>query len=57
MSRIRVRVVDDSAVVRKIVADALVADQEIEVVGTAADGRIVLALRGRPLVVSLWTIS
>jgi two-component system chemotaxis response regulator CheB len=35
--RIRVLVVDDSAVVRKLVSDALRADPEIEVVGTAID--------------------
>lgn len=36
-SRIRVLIVDDSAVVRKLVTDALRADPEIEVVGTAID--------------------
>ncbi len=35
--RIRVLIVDDSAVVRKLVSDALKADPEIEVVGTAID--------------------
>lgn len=35
--RIRVLIVDDSAVVRKLVTDALRADPEIEVVGTAVD--------------------
>ena len=35
--RIRVLIVDDSAVVRKLVTDALSADPEIEVVGTAID--------------------
>lgn len=35
--RIRVLVVDDSAVVRKLMSDALRADLEIEVVGTAID--------------------
>ena len=44
MSRIRVLVVDASAVVRKSVADALAGDQEIEVIGTAADGRIALKM-------------
>src|SRR5258708_7616326 len=34
---IRDLIVDDSAVVRKLVSDALRADPEIEVVGTAAD--------------------
>ncbi|HEU5081173.1 MAG TPA: chemotaxis response regulator protein-glutamate methylesterase [Opitutaceae bacterium] len=35
--RIRVLVIDDSAVVRKLVTEALAADPEIEVVGTAID--------------------
>ena len=35
--KIRVLVVDDSAVVRKLVSDALLTDPEIEVVGTAID--------------------
>jgi len=35
--RTRVLVVDDSAVVRRMIADTLAADPEIEVVGTAAD--------------------
>ena len=34
---IRVLVVDDSAMVRKLVTDALSTDPEIEVVGTAVD--------------------
>jgi two-component system chemotaxis response regulator CheB len=38
-SRIRVLVVDDSAVVRRIVTEALAADSVIEVVGIAANGR------------------
>ncbi len=37
MKRIRVLIVDDSAVVRKLASDALSADPEIEVVGTAGD--------------------
>jgi two-component system, chemotaxis family, protein-glutamate methylesterase/glutaminase len=40
--RIRVLVVDDSVVVRRLVADALSSDAGIEVVGTAANGRIAL---------------
>jgi two-component system chemotaxis response regulator CheB len=36
-------VVDDSVVVRKIVTDVLSADPDIEVVGTAVNGRIALA--------------
>src|SRR5687768_18093026 len=35
--RIRVLIVDDSAVVRKLVSEALKVDPEIEVVGTAVD--------------------
>ena len=35
--KIRVLVVDDSAVVRKLVTDALATDPEIEVIGTAID--------------------
>lgn len=37
LKKIRVLVVDDSAVVRRMIADALGADPELEVVGTAAD--------------------
>ncbi len=40
MEPIRVMVVDDSVVVRKIVTDVLSADPAIEVVGTAVNGRI-----------------
>ncbi|MGY2083423.1 protein-glutamate methylesterase/protein-glutamine glutaminase [Blastococcus sp. SYSU DS0539] len=40
MNPIRVMVVDDSVVVRKIVTDVLSADPGIEVVGTAVNGRI-----------------
>ncbi|WNB85221.1 response regulator [Cellulomonas sp. ATA003] len=40
MSRIRVLVVDDSVVVRRLVADALAGDPAIDVVGTAANGQI-----------------
>jgi two-component system chemotaxis response regulator CheB len=43
MTRIRVLVVDDAVVVRRIVTDVLAADPEIEVVGTAANGRLALA--------------
>jgi two-component system, chemotaxis family, protein-glutamate methylesterase/glutaminase len=43
MSPIRVLVVDDAVVVRRIVTDVLGADPEIEVVGTAANGRLALA--------------
>ncbi|MFA5907765.1 MAG: chemotaxis response regulator protein-glutamate methylesterase [Vicinamibacterales bacterium] len=40
MSRIRVLIVDDAVVIRRLVGDVLSADPEIEVVGTAANGRI-----------------
>ncbi len=40
MEPIRVLVVDDSVVVRKIVTDVLSEDPAIEVVGTAVNGRI-----------------
>jgi two-component system chemotaxis response regulator CheB len=39
MPRIRILLVDDSAVVRRLVRSALEADPEIEVVGEAANGR------------------
>ncbi len=44
MKRIRVLVVDDSVVVRRILREVLVADPEIEVVGVAANGRIALSM-------------
>jgi two-component system, chemotaxis family, protein-glutamate methylesterase/glutaminase len=40
---IRVMVVDDSVVVRKIVTDVLSEDPDIEVVGTAVNGKVALA--------------
>ncbi|MBL9201898.1 MAG: chemotaxis response regulator protein-glutamate methylesterase [Opitutaceae bacterium] len=43
MPKIRVLIVDDSVVVRRLVSDCLAGDPEIEVVGTAADGQIALA--------------
>jgi len=43
MTAIRVLVVDDSVVVRRLVTDALAADRRVEVVGTASDGRRALA--------------
>ena len=42
MDPIRVLVVDDSVVVRKIVTDVLSSDPGIEVVGTAVNGRLAL---------------
>ena len=43
MPKIRVLIVDDSVVIRRMVADELSADPAIEVVGTAANGKIALA--------------
>lgn len=43
MPPIRVMVVDDSVVVRKIVTDVLAGDPAIEVVGTAVNGKVALA--------------
>ncbi len=44
MKRIRVLVVDDSVVVRRILRDALEGDPLLEVVGVAANGRIGLSM-------------
>jgi two-component system chemotaxis response regulator CheB len=43
VSKIRVLVVDDAVVIRRVVADELAADPALEVVGTAANGRIALS--------------
>ncbi len=43
MGKIKVLIVDDSAVIRKVLGDLLREDPEIEVVGTAANGKIALA--------------
>ncbi|MFM8274477.1 MAG: response regulator, partial [Gemmata sp.] len=43
MPKTRVLVVDDSVVIRRAVTEVLSADPEIEVVGTAANGRIALS--------------
>src|SRR6266705_2952945 len=43
MSKIRVLVVDDAVVFRRLVSDELSNDPALEVVGTAANGRIALA--------------
>ena len=43
MGKARVLVVDDSVVVRRLITDALAEDPDIEVVATAAHGRIALA--------------
>lgn len=55
MGTVRVLVVDDSVVVRKLITDALAGEPEIEVLGTAAHGRIALAKieQLRPDVVTL----
>jgi len=43
MPPIRILLVDDSVVIRKVLSEALAADPEIEVAGAAADGNIALA--------------
>ena len=43
MPPIRILIVDDSPVIRKVVSDALKVDPAFEVVGTAGDGEIALA--------------
>jgi len=43
MTPIRVLVVDDSVVIRKLLSDTLSGDRALEAVGTARDGRIALA--------------
>lgn len=43
MSKIRVLLCDDAVVVRRLVSDVLANDPELEVAGTAANGRIALA--------------
>ena len=43
MRKIRVLIVDDAVVVRRIVGDVLAGDPELEVAGAAANGRIALA--------------
>lgn len=55
MSRIRVLVVDDAVVARKVLSDVLSEDPNIEVMGTAANGRLALArlAQGLPDVVVL----
>ena len=41
-NRVRVLVVDDSALMRKLIPQMLAADESIEVVGTAMDGNFAL---------------
>src|SRR5208283_3151468 len=43
MPKIRILVVDDSVVVRRMVSDVLAADPQLEVAATAANGKIALA--------------
>jgi two-component system chemotaxis response regulator CheB len=43
MTPIRILVVDDSVVIRKVLSDTLSGDPALEVVGVASDGRIALA--------------
>src|SRR5229473_3196616 len=43
MTSIRILVVDDSVVIRKLLADTLSQDPALEVIGVASDGRIALA--------------
>ena len=43
MDKIRVLIVDDSSVVRRMVSNALLSDPTLEVVGTAANGKIAIA--------------
>ena len=47
MPKIRILVVDDSVVFRRLVAEELARDPGLEVVGTAANGRIALARMGQ----------
>jgi two-component system, chemotaxis family, protein-glutamate methylesterase/glutaminase len=43
MARIRILVVDDSVVIRRVLSDTLSKDPELEVVASASDGRIALS--------------
>src|SRR5262245_27779521 len=43
MRKIRVLIVDDSTVIRRLLTDALAADPAIEVIGSAPNGRIALS--------------
>ncbi len=43
MRKIRVLVVDDSTVIRRLLTDSLASDADLEVAGTAANGKIALA--------------
>src|SRR6202050_2724900 len=43
MTPVRILVVDDSIVIRKLLSDTLSGDRALEVIATASDGRIALA--------------
>jgi two-component system chemotaxis response regulator CheB len=43
MAKIRILIVDDSVVIRRLLSDCLNNDSELEVIGTAADGQLALA--------------
>src|SRR5271157_5292030 len=43
MPKVRILIVDDSVVVRRMVSDVLATDPQLEVAGTAANGKIALA--------------
>lgn len=55
MDKIKVLIVDDSAVIRKVLGDVLKEDPQIEIVGTAANGKIALQEieRLRPDIITL----
>jgi two-component system chemotaxis response regulator CheB len=44
MKKARVLIVDDAALIRRLISDALAADPSIEVVGTAGNGRLALQM-------------
>jgi two-component system, chemotaxis family, protein-glutamate methylesterase/glutaminase len=48
MRKIRVLVVDDAVVVRKIVTDTLAGDPDIEVAATAANGKCLTSAQSGP---------
>src|ERR1700733_9280423 len=54
-ARVRVLIVDDSALMRRLLSDLLSSAPEIEIVGTARDGReaVLQAVRLRPDVITL----
>jgi two-component system, chemotaxis family, protein-glutamate methylesterase/glutaminase len=53
--RIKVLIVDDSVVIRRIIAQSLSSDSELEVVGSAANGRVALQMASnlKPDVITL----